>query len=110
MSPVRTVLQAGQRHDVAGKGFLDVFAVVGMHQQHAADALLAVLGRVQHAGAALELARIDAAEGDGADERVVHDLEGQQRQRLVVGGIALDLVAVLMSMPFIGGTSSGDGR
>ena len=34
-------LQARQRDDVAGIGFLDVFAVVGMHQQHAADALLA---------------------------------------------------------------------
>ena len=33
------LLEAGQRDDVAGKGFLDVLAVVGMHQQHAADAL-----------------------------------------------------------------------
>ena len=35
------VLEAGQRDDVAGAGFLDVLAVVGMHQQHAADALAA---------------------------------------------------------------------
>ena len=33
------VLEAGERDDVAGVGFLDVLAVVGMHQQHAADAL-----------------------------------------------------------------------
>ena len=77
-------LEAGQRDDVAGIGFLDVLAVVGMHQQHAADALLALLGRVDHAGAAGERAGIDAAEGDGADEWIVHDLEGEQRQRLVV--------------------------
>jgi hypothetical protein len=69
--------QAGQRDNVAGIGLLDVFAVIGMHQQHAADALFAVFGRVHHAGAAFELARIDAAEGDGADERIVHDLERQ---------------------------------
>ena len=35
-------LQAGERDDVAGIGFLDVLAVVGVHQQHAADALLAL--------------------------------------------------------------------
>ena len=89
-------LQAGQRDDVAGIGFLDVLAVVGVHQQHAADALLAVLGRVDHAGAALERAGIDAAEGDRADERVVHDLEGEQRQRLVVVRLAHDLVALVV--------------
>ena len=33
------VLQPGERHDVAGAGLLDVLAVVGMHQQHAADPL-----------------------------------------------------------------------
>ena len=37
------VLQAGERDDVAGVGFLDVLAVVGVHQQHAADALALVL-------------------------------------------------------------------
>ena len=43
------LLEAGQRHDVAGISLLDVLAVVGVHQQHAADALLAILGRVEHA-------------------------------------------------------------
>ena len=43
-------LEAGQGDDVAGAGFLHVLTVVGMHQQHPADALLAVLGAVQHAG------------------------------------------------------------
>ena len=103
-------LQAGQRDDVAGVGFLDVFAVVRMHQQHAADALLALARRVDDAGAAGQHARIDAAEGDGADERIVHDLECEQRQRLVVVRLADDFVALVGSMPLIGGTSSGDGR
>ena len=40
------VLQARQRNDVAGVGFLDLFAVVGMHQEHAPDALLLVVRRV----------------------------------------------------------------
>jgi hypothetical protein len=37
------VLEAGQSDDVAGKSLLDVFAVVRMHQQHAADTLFLVL-------------------------------------------------------------------
>ena len=77
-------LEAGQGDDVAGARFLHVLAVVGVHQQHAADALLAVLGAVQHAGRRFEHARIDAREGERADERVGHDLEGQRRERRVV--------------------------
>ena len=104
-------LEAGQRDDVAGIGFLDVLAVVRMHQQHAADALLAFLGRIDHAGAAGERAGIDAAEGDGADEGVVHDLEGEQRQRRIVLRLADDVFVSLSGlMPWIGGTSSGLGR
>jgi len=33
-------LEARQCHDVAGIGFLDVLAVVRVHQKHAPDALL----------------------------------------------------------------------
>ena len=40
-------LEAGQRDDVAGIGFLGVLAVVGMHEQHPADALLAVARRIE---------------------------------------------------------------
>jgi hypothetical protein len=62
-------------------------------------------------GAGLELARIDAAEGERADERIVHDLEGEQRQRLVIDATCGRLlVRSSGSMPLIGGTSTGDGR
>ena len=43
------VLEAGKGDDVAGIGLLDVLAVIGVHQQHAADALFLVLHRVQRA-------------------------------------------------------------
>ena len=89
-------LQAGERDDVARIGFLDVLAVVGVHQQHAADALLAVLGRVDDAGAGGQRARIDAAERDRADERIVHDLEREQRHRLLVVRLAHDLVVLVV--------------
>ena len=80
----RGVLEARQRDDVAGIGHLDVLTVVGMHQQHAADLFLLVLDRVHHLRRGLELARIDAGEGQRADERIVHDLERQRRERRVV--------------------------
>ena len=75
-------------------GLLDVLAIVRVHQKHAANALLAILGGVDDAGAAFEPTGIDAAEGDGADEGIVHDLEGEHRQRLAVARIAHDLVAL----------------
>jgi hypothetical protein len=49
---------------------------------------LTVLSSVHALGRA---ARVDAAEGQRADERVVHDLEGEHRQRLVRRKRALDL-------------------
>ena len=107
----RRVLQAGQRDDVAGARFLDVFAVVRMHQQHAADALAVVLDRVEHAGAGSQHARIDAHEGQRADERVGHDLEGEAGERLVVRALALHLGSCRRrSVPLTAATSIGDGR
>jgi hypothetical protein len=65
---------------------------------------------VQHAGRRLDLAGVDAHEGQRADERVVHDLERQRRERLVVGADADDLLVAAGVVPLTGGTSSGDGR
>ncbi len=104
------LLEAGKRDDVASKSFLDVLAIIRMHQQHASDTLFLVACGVQNAGARFQLARIDAAEGQRADERVVHDLEGQNRSRLIIGSPADGLFACLESIAFIGGTSIGDGR
>ena len=50
------VLQALQRDDVAGKGFLDFFAVRGVHEVHAAGALFLVARRVGERHALLEFA------------------------------------------------------
>src|SRR6478672_4131438 len=79
------VLEAGQRHDVAGISLLDVLAVIGVHQEHTADALLLVLYRVEQGRAGLHLAGIDAAEGKRTHERIVHDLESEHGERLAVG-------------------------
>ena len=92
-------------------GFVDLLARVGVHLEHAADALALFLDRVLEHGAGFEVARVDAAEGQRAHVRVVGDLERQHRQRLVVGRVTLDLgFSVLTSMPLIAGMSIGDGR
>src|SRR5918994_4154009 len=79
------LLEARESDDVAGIGLFDVLAVVRMHEEHATDALLLVAGRVKDRRTGFDLTRIDAAEGDGADEGIVHDLEGEHGERLVVG-------------------------
>ena len=43
----RGLLEAEAGDDVTGVDDLDVLAVIGVHLQEAADALLAVLGRVE---------------------------------------------------------------
>ena len=78
------VLEAGKRDDVARVSHLNVLTIVGMHEQHAPDLFLLVLDRVRDLRRSLELARIDAREGERPDERVVHDLERERGERRVV--------------------------
>ena len=85
------VLEADDGDDVAGEGLVDLLAAVGVHLEHAADALALLLDRVLEHRAGFDVARIDAAEGQRAHVRVVGDLEREHRQRLVVGRVALDL-------------------
>src|SRR5262245_32971912 len=76
--------------DVAGVDFLDLFALVRVHLQQAADPLGALLGRVVDARSGAQHAGVDAEEGELTDERVGHDLERERAERLVVGGGTLD--------------------
>ena len=107
------LLQADGGGDVAGVDLLDFLTLVGVHLQEAADALGALLGRVVDRRTRRQHARVDADEGELADERVGHQLERQRRERRVVGGRTLDrasLPCAFGSRPVIDGTSSGDGR
>ena len=78
------LLQPDRGGDVARVDLVDLLAVVGVQLDDAADALPAVLGRVEDVGAGLEAARVDAEERQLADERIGRDLEGQGRERLLV--------------------------
>ena len=94
VSPVARDAQAGRRGDVAAGDLLDVLALVGVHLEEPSDALALALRRVVDGLAGRDLPRVDAEVGQRADERVVHDLERERRERLVVSGLALDLVAI----------------
>ncbi len=82
------VFQTHARGDVTGADFLDFLALVGVHLQQTPDALLAALDRVidgiargQHAGVHTDI-------GQRADKRIGRDLEGERRERFLVGGMA----------------------
>ena len=77
------VLEADHRVDVARSRILDRVLLVGMHLEELADAFLLALGGVEHLGAGVDLARVDADEGQLAEERVSRDLERERRERLV---------------------------
>ena len=85
------VLESDRGGDVAGVDGLDLFAVIGVHLEDAADPLLLALGGVEHVRAGLERARVDPEVGQLADVRVGGDLEGQGAERLAVVGRAHDL-------------------
>ena len=79
------VLEADRGGDVAGVDLLDLLAVVGVHLEDAADALLACpWSALRTYEPALSVPGVDPEEGQLADERVGGDLEGERREGLVV--------------------------
>ena len=74
-----------------------------MHLVDLADALLLALGGVEHLVASMENARVDAHKGQLAQVRVRGNLEGQNRQRLVITWATLKLDGLVT------GLETGDG-
>ena len=105
------VLEAETGDDVAGHGDVEVFALVGVHQQDAAEALAAFLGRVVDLVALVDLAAVDTEVGQLA-ERVGDDLERRARRTArrptACGRGSLPRGCGLV--PWVGGMSSGLGR
>ena len=87
----RDAAEADGGGDVARVDFLDLLALVRVHLEETADALGLALGRVVDHRARGHHARVDADEGELADERVGHDLERERGERRLVGRRALDL-------------------
>ena len=98
----RGVLESHDGHDLASYRGRALLALVRVHLVDLADPLLPALRRIQHLGAGLERAGVDADVGELAEVLIRHDLEGQRRERLrrvsvplddglfVVDGVALD--------------------
>ena len=84
------VSEADHGADVSGQNFLDVFALIGVHLEQAANALMLLRARVQHRLARVQLSRVHTDKRQLTDIRVGHDLEGQGRERLVVVSFARD--------------------
>jgi hypothetical protein len=91
VSPVVVFLRPTAATMSPGRDLVDVLAVIGVHLQQAADALLVSLGAVEHVGAGVERTRVDTEVGQLTDVRVGHDLESERRERRLGVGGALDL-------------------
>ena len=106
------VAQADRGVDVAGVALVELFALVGVHAQDAADALALAARGVQHRRAALELARVDAEEGEVAETGSLMILNASAANGSLSSALrsisACPVVRV--DRPSTGGMSSGDGR
>ena len=91
------LLDADGGGDVAGRDVLEVDAFVGVHLEDAADALVRPVETLRTLRAGLELARVDAEVGELADVGVGGDLEGERRERRVVGGLARGGAALVLA-------------
>ena len=89
------VLEADDRVDVAGARTRDRVLLVGVHLEQLAETFLLALGRVDHLGAGVHLARVHPDVGQFAEERVRRDLERQRRERLVGRRLAGDHVVLV---------------
>jgi len=77
--------------------------LVGMHLEDATNALLLAVVGIDDIGTGVQTTRIDAQVGELANVGIGHDLEGQGRERLLVGRLALLLLVGI-------GIDAGDGR
>ena len=78
------VLQAHHGGNVAGIDRFQILTVVGMHLQQAAHTLPLTLGSVEHGGAGVQRAGIDAEEAQPAHIGIGHNLEGQSGEGLII--------------------------
>ena len=104
------VLQAHDGDDVARGHGVDVDALVGVHLQQTADALLLALRGVQHVAAGVQMAGVHAQVGELAHVGVGHDLEGQSEENGAFGSAGRSSSSPVSGFtPLIGGMSTGDG-
>ena len=84
----RRILQTHRSGDVTGIHMLDIFSVVGMHLQDAAESLTLTLCRVHDGLSGLQLSGVHAEEAELSDKRVCHDLERERGEGRFIAGFA----------------------
>ena len=80
----RRVLQADCRRDITAVDDVDLLAVVRVHLENAANALLAVLRRIVDIRAGVQRAGVNTEERELSNERIRHDLKRERRERCTV--------------------------
>jgi len=87
------LFEANNGANLTRRNLGEVFSLIGAHPHQATDALLAPLGRIDHAAAGAEHARIDAHIGETSHIGIGDDLEDQRRERrgIIRGSNLLDI-------------------
>ena len=80
------------RHDITGRGYLDIFALVRVHPQQSRYPFLVTGGSVQEVGAGVYFAGVHPQIGQATDIRVGHNFESQGRNRFIFGRLADNLL------------------
>ena len=93
--PCAGVLETNAGDDIACTRVVTVFAIVGVHLQDAANALLVARSGIEHLVALVERTGVDPEVHELAHVWVGHDLERQGRERRVVVGQALEFALAL---------------
>ena len=103
------LFEADDGGDAAGVDLVDLFAIVGVYAQQAADAFLLVAGGVGDGVTVAQDAGVDARVGEAADVGVGDDLEDEGGEWGVVQRRAIDFGAVHGPRDD-GGQVEGEGR
>ena len=87
-------LESNGSGDITGVNLVKLVSLVGMHLKDTANTLFFILCCIQYIGTGVHCTGIHTEECQFTNERVGHDLERKSRERLVVGGVTHDLVAI----------------
>ena len=82
------ILEAGNSDDFTSTRLGNVFTRIGMHQQHPANPLFAILNTIQNLLAGFDHSGIHPHECQRTNKRIGHHLEREGRHRLVIRTLA----------------------
>ena len=90
----RRQLKAYGSGNIAGIYLVQFCTLIGMHLQDTSHTLFLSLCRIQHVGTGVHRTGINAEESKLSNEWVSHNLKGKCRERLLVGRMSFNFIAV----------------